>query len=146
LVVSQVSRSETELLYEEIFIRQSYLHHGVSLLDGDCVFDVGANIGLFTLFALVHAPAARVFAFEPSATVCALLRANLSRHGLTAQVYQMGLASRPGEAAFTYYPNMSTMSGLHANATEDRRLSLEVTRNRGGEHAWSADALTRDRF
>src|SRR5439155_465432 len=43
--------SETGFVFREIFEEHSYLRHGVTLKPGDCVFDVGANIGLFTLFA-----------------------------------------------------------------------------------------------
>lgn len=146
LVMSQVSRAETDLLFEEIFVSRSYTRHGVSISDGDIVFDVGANIGLFTLFTLLAAPLARVFAFEPSAVVHDLLRANLSRHGMTAHVYRMALSARAGEAVFTYYPDMTTMSGLYTNAVDDAALSRIVTGNRGGAHAAAAAALVGDRF
>lgn len=146
LVLGQVSRSETELLFDEIFVRQCYLRHGVTLQPDDTVVDVGANIGMFTLFVLVHAPRARVLAFEPAAAPRRLLRANLARHGLTAQILDLALAAHRGEASFTYYPQMSTMSGLHADPLEDRRLSRDVTWNRGGDHALVADDLVSERF
>lgn len=38
-------------LYEEVYCQQQYLQHGVGLKPGDTVVDVGANIGLFSLFA-----------------------------------------------------------------------------------------------
>jgi amino acid adenylation domain-containing protein len=49
--VAQLNKNETDYLYQEIFERQAYLRHGITLHDDDCIFDVGANIGLFTLFA-----------------------------------------------------------------------------------------------
>ncbi|HZS40482.1 MAG TPA: FkbM family methyltransferase [Polyangia bacterium] len=38
-----------------------------TLADGDCLYDVGANIGLYTLFALALRPRATVVSFEPDA-------------------------------------------------------------------------------
>ena len=63
--VLQRNRGETEFLYQEIFERRAYLQHGVTLEDGDCVFDVGANIGLFALFAGTVAAGVRIYSFEP---------------------------------------------------------------------------------
>ena len=41
---------EARTLYREIFTERTYSSHGVSVTDGDCVFDVGANIGLYSIF------------------------------------------------------------------------------------------------
>ena len=47
----------------EIFVDKLYLQEGVSILPGDIVLDVGANIGVFTLFAAKQG--AQVYAYEP---------------------------------------------------------------------------------
>ena len=65
LAVAEQNRNETEYLYGEIFEQRSYLRHGVELGAGACVFDVGANIGMFTLFAAQESAGARIYAFEP---------------------------------------------------------------------------------
>ena len=51
LPVGFVSSLDLDFLYDEIFVSQIYLQHGVALKAGDVVLDVGANIGLFTAFA-----------------------------------------------------------------------------------------------
>lgn len=51
LPVTCVSTLDLEFLYDEIFISQIYLQHGVVLKAGEVVLDVGANIGLFSAFA-----------------------------------------------------------------------------------------------
>ncbi len=43
--VDASSRSEVKFLYREIFEKQTYLQHGITVQDGDVVVDVGANIG-----------------------------------------------------------------------------------------------------
>ncbi|RUT04420.1 hypothetical protein DSM106972_046480 [Dulcicalothrix desertica PCC 7102] len=45
-----LGKEETEYIFSEIFTEQQYLRHGICINEGDCIFDVGANIGLFTLF------------------------------------------------------------------------------------------------
>ena len=60
--------AEVEFLYEECFVRRSYLAHGVCIpKHTPCVVvDVGANIGLFSLLALSENAAACVYAIEPA--------------------------------------------------------------------------------
>ncbi len=50
------------------------------LMDGGIFFDVGANVGSYSLIASEQ-PRARVFAFEPHPATFAALQANLERNG-----------------------------------------------------------------
>ncbi|HEU5130884.1 MAG TPA: amino acid adenylation domain-containing protein, partial [Pyrinomonadaceae bacterium] len=65
LAVVHQNKNETDYLFQEIFENRTYIRHGIELPEGACVVDVGANIGLFTLFVLEHSRNARVYAFEP---------------------------------------------------------------------------------
>ena len=47
LLVAHLNKSETDFIYQEIFGNQDRLKHGIHIKAGDCVFDVGANIGPF---------------------------------------------------------------------------------------------------
>ena len=51
LKAAYISRNDLFFLYHEIYEQQSYLQHGIHLQPGDTVLDVGANVGLFSLFA-----------------------------------------------------------------------------------------------
>ncbi|MFG1330933.1 amino acid adenylation domain-containing protein [Xanthobacter autotrophicus] len=133
LAVAHLNRNETDFLYEEMFELEAYFRHGVELRAGDTVFDVGANIGLFTLAAHLAAPDVRVHAFEPNPTVCALARANAGLYGVAATVHNTGLASAPGRAAFTFYPGFSFLSGLHADRAADADVVRSFVRKHEGE-------------
>ncbi|HEU5376898.1 MAG TPA: amino acid adenylation domain-containing protein, partial [Ktedonobacteraceae bacterium] len=61
LTVVCQNKSEVDFLYNEIFVDQSYLQAGITLEEHDCIFDVGANIGLFTLFAGLSRPNITVY-------------------------------------------------------------------------------------
>jgi amino acid adenylation domain-containing protein/FkbM family methyltransferase len=124
LAVVEQNRNETVYLYREIFEAQSYLRHGVELPPGALVLDVGANIGLFTLFARAVEPSSRVWAFEPIAPIFESLRLNVSGQGDAVRLFPWGLAEREAPASFVYYPRYSMMSGLASYA--DAGAEMEV--------------------
>ncbi len=61
------------------------------------IFDVGANVGYYTILFAQLAPRGRVFAFEPTATA-AMLRSNLKHHNVqNAEVHEVALGATTGE-------------------------------------------------
>ena len=81
----------------EVPIQRVLAHH---LRPGDTFYDLGANVGFFTLMAArLVGPTGRVHAFEPSPTTAALLRANVARNGLThVEVHECAVAATSGTA------------------------------------------------
>ncbi|HLX09567.1 MAG TPA: amino acid adenylation domain-containing protein [Thermoanaerobaculia bacterium] len=122
LAVAHLNRAETEFLYREIFAATSYLRHGVRLPPAATVFDVGANIGMFTLFAAAASQGALIYAFEPLPEICARLRTNLRLYGIAGRLFECGLAAAAGEAEFLYYPHASVLSGRHADPLQERAV------------------------
>ncbi len=122
MAVAHRNRGETEFLYREIFVDEGYLRHGIAVADGDTIFDVGANIGLFALFAGRRARGVRIFAFEPIPEVFAALRLNAALHGLDARLFDCGVAEAAGTAEFTYYPHATLISGRFADGAEEREV------------------------
>ena len=80
--IAHLNRRETDYVYREIFEDQCYLRHGITLGEAATVIDIGANIGLFSLFVRSRCPSASVFAFEPSPAAFRALRANCEATGL----------------------------------------------------------------
>ncbi|HSF43045.1 MAG TPA: amino acid adenylation domain-containing protein [Thermoanaerobaculia bacterium] len=120
--VFHLNRSETEFLYREIFVDDGYLRHGVRLDEGSCVFDVGANIGLFSLSVARRLRSARYYIFEPIPQVYAPLRLNAELYGLDARLFECALAAAPGRAELVYYPHVSVISGRFASPEEEREV------------------------
>ncbi len=118
--IAHQNKSETQFLYEEIFVDNVYLKHGITLPEDSCIFDVGANIGLFSVFAHQQCQGARLYAFEPIPPVFEILKANAAFYGVHASLFNCGLSNESKEAPLTYYPNYSIMSGFHANAQEEK--------------------------
>ena len=129
LEIVDLNRYETDYVYKEVFQDECYLRHGISLHDGDTVVDVGANIGLFSLFVMSRCRDARILAFEPSAAVYPLLRANCEAYGDGAHVFNVGVSSERGSAPFTFYEKSSVFSGFHADESDDRQAIAAVMHN-----------------
>ncbi len=98
LRVVGVSPTETDVLYHEIFEERAYERYGIEVHDGDCVFDVGANIGLFSLRAAQLGRHLSIFAFEPIPQLFAALEGNAGRHLEGHAVQLFPAASRTGAA------------------------------------------------
>ena len=104
LSVFSLNADETRFVHREVFGDRCYLQHGIELNDGDCVFDVGANIGLSSLFFHRERKGIRIYAIEPSPAAFECLKANIELHGVDARVFECGLSRESGTAEFTFYP------------------------------------------
>jgi amino acid adenylation domain-containing protein/FkbM family methyltransferase len=152
LTIAHLNKNETDFLYQEIFEWQTYLRHGISLPEDACVVDVGANIGLFTLFVNEICPQARIYAFEPIRPVFDKLHANAQLCTADVKLFPIGLSDQERTAQFTYYPQYSIMSGRsdYADSGVDLETVKRFLHNDGSESAKQlldqADALFHERF
>ncbi|HEX2268274.1 MAG TPA: amino acid adenylation domain-containing protein, partial [Pyrinomonadaceae bacterium] len=121
MMLAHLNRSETDFVYREMFEEHAYLKHGVTLNDGACIFDIGANIGLFALYASLACKDVQVYAFEPIPPIFDLLRLNTELYGTTVKLFDHGIASESRSAIFTYYPHASILSGRFADAAQERQ-------------------------
>jgi amino acid adenylation domain-containing protein/FkbM family methyltransferase len=126
LAIAHQNKNETDYLYRELFAERLYLRHGVRLPADGVIFDVGANIGMFALFARVHSPDACVLSFEPLAPLYDLLATNCALFGGQLRPFALGLSDRERSATFSFYRGYSMMSGLTDYA--DPRGELEVVK------------------
>lgn len=106
---------------------RGYFKHGVEIGPGAVVFDVGANIGLFTRW--VHEICAgdvQVFCFEPIPATFEVLRANVGLLCSDSLVpFNCGLGREPGELRFAYFPNWTVMSTAYSDDVEELKEQLE---------------------
>ena len=86
-----------------------------SLKQGDVVYDVGANVGFYTLLAsTLVGPNGRVYAFEPLPRNLEFLRTHLSLNRITnAEIFETAIADVNGEAIFddSLNPAMGHLAG-----------------------------------
>jgi FkbM family methyltransferase len=102
-----INEWEARATLHEIFVDKLYFQEGVSILPGDIVLDVGANIGVFTLFAAQQG--AKVYAFEPVPPTFEVLQHNIHLHRLdsVAHTRNIGISDRPEEKLMFRYPTCS---------------------------------------
>ncbi|WP_196246484.1 non-ribosomal peptide synthetase [Xanthomonas arboricola] len=122
--IVQRNRNESEYLYLEIVERLTYLRNGITLPEDAVVFDVGANIGMFSMLVAERCPHGAVYAFEPLPPIFALCRINAELYAPHTRLFPFGLSGCQETATFTYYPHYSMMSGREAYS--DANSDMEV--------------------
>ena len=151
--IAYQSRVEVDFFFDDIFEHEVYLQHGITLKDGDCIFDVGGNIGFFTMFVHQKCRPSAVYTFEPAPALFKILSRNASIYGQQAKLFNCGISNEPKRATFTFYPNSSGMSSFYGDKTEEKEAlrAIMVNQLRKGmsqmeqvmEHA---DDLLEERF
>jgi len=127
-LISHLNKYETDYLFNEIFVDCAYRRHGVGICDNDTVIDIGANIGLFSLFASNEAKNVKVIAVEPSPVVLPILTKNLEAYLSDYEVYEAGASDSSGKAEFTAYKYSSVFSSFSAD-NGDKEAIKAVIRN-----------------
>ena len=95
---------------DEIFTKRRYDHPGFQIRPTDNVVDIGANMGIFTLWAARQANRGKVLAIEPTSAIDALW-VNIERNGLTNVVPVQAAAGRDGESfEIVTYPGFNIVN------------------------------------
>ena len=129
------SKANLEMLQREMFDDGLYNKHGIELNEGDCIFDVGANIGFFVMFLNQHLTDASVYSFEPIPDTFELFMRNVQIHNrLQLQMYNCGLSDKAGSATFTHYPKTDICSTMYPQGSTEyvnnsRQFVMDEIRN-----------------
>jgi FkbM family methyltransferase len=99
LVLHSDSRTPVHDLFKEVYRTQAYTPSDIPpIKNNDVVIDLGANIGVFSLFAASVSPSVRVHAFEPVSETFSLLKKNVSANKLSnVQCHRCAVSSATGE-------------------------------------------------
>ena len=91
----------------------------------DTLFDVGANIGIYSLYAALRQPWGRIIAFEPEYSNLHLLKENVILNGLKEQVevYALALSDRWG-VSHLYVQDLTPGSALHTQSSKPLSTTL----------------------
>jgi len=127
MTVSCLQRRGVRMIYRQV---QAYFKHGIELTEGDIVFDVGANIGLFTLLAYDRAKRdVTVYAFEPIPALFEALQQNARRYDAERlKVFPYGLSKEAGTVIFAYYPRSSVLSTAYGASLKDEIMAALLER------------------
>ena len=124
-------RTPAKLFY--VFRRdyEGEIHFFESILSpGDCVIDVGANFGLYTVLAAKKAgPSGRVLAFEPFPSSFQVLQLNCDLNQLngTVTLFPCALGAVKGESALSIHsdPGRNSLGSLGKEAVASVKVKVE---------------------
>lgn len=122
-----IRKKEAVWLEKEV---PGYLQHGISLSSGDIVFDVGANIGMFSLWLHLQQNARlNIYAFEPIGPITEVLLKNVAAHAPdNIKVMPVALGKKEGQLTFTYYPRATILStAFPTTAYNERSNTITAT-------------------
>ena len=109
---------EAAVVFREIVTERTYERHGVTIPPGGVVFDVGANVGLFTVHLARAVADVRIHAFEPIPALFEALQRNIAEHAPAAVAHHVALGAAAGEAAFHVDPGMTITASMRPEAME----------------------------
>lgn len=127
--ISCINVYEVAFSVHEIF-SEDLSAHGIALPPGGTYLDVGANIGLFSLYLRDRCPAGRIVAYEPIAEVFAALERNLAGLMPPGEAVPLGLGAAPGRVDFDYFPGVAALSTAKHEVGE--RMAEGLRRLLGG--------------
>lgn len=115
-----VNAYEVDFSVHEIF-SDDLPSRGIKLPTDGVYLDVGANIGLFSLYLRDHCPAARIVGFEPMPDAFAALERNMAAMAPVGEAVMLAIGDKDGWAEFDYFPGVAALST--SNREVGRRMS-----------------------
>ncbi|GIV04211.1 MAG: FkbM family methyltransferase [Fimbriimonadales bacterium] len=114
-------------LFKEVWRDDCYRLRAPRLSLGATVIDIGANVGLFAIYAAINFAAKVVYCFEPSATAVSSLRKNIEANGLEGriQVFRFGVAGAKGTREFLVSPTEVLNRICEVGSTAGSRVVIE---------------------
>ena len=119
-----LNKEEVDYLYPQM---PNYIKHGIKIEKGNTVFDVGANIGMFSLFINdLCAGEVNLYAFEPIPQIFRVLKLNVERfNSEKTKIYNCGLSNETKDAVqFEYFPKASGFSTRFPDESKAFRKSV----------------------
>ncbi len=121
--IYHLNKTDTDHLFNSIFVEEAYFQNGIIIKNDDIIFDIGSNIGLFTLYIASHLQKCQIYCLEPITEIFNVLELNVNRinkPGIDIKLFNQGISDKNREMDFIYYPNLPSFSGCCA-----RKISIE---------------------
>lgn len=108
------------------FLEGPYEYKDVLINEGDTVFDLGANFGLFS--SLASSKNCNVYAFEPTYRVYKYYLTRLNKISPNINIFNMAISNTSGSSLFNVYENNSSCNCLQEvnNNCNDNVIRIET--------------------
>lgn len=121
-----VERNALSSKYEPIqpFLFQSFIEFS----QASVVFDIGANVGLYSLFSSIGINVEQIFSFEPEECAFKELRENIALNGLTNLIHPLCklVSNANTKCQFGVHSELSGINGVIDSSIHDKNLYKEV--------------------
>lgn len=119
-----LSKQEAKFNYQEV---QAYLKNGIQLNRGDVVFDVGANIGIFSIWVSQYLRnQVTIYAFEPIPAIFEVLRQNALRvNPAGIKLFPCGLSNQSKTLTFSFFPKATLISSAYADVSNESKTTFK---------------------
>jgi len=112
-------------IIDEIFAYKIYSPSGFEIKENDTVLDIGAQIGVFSVYAAASAKAGRVYSFEPFSENYALLKRNIELNSRgNIEPFQMAVAGTAGTKDF--YISKNTGGHSFYGSPKQEKISVQA--------------------
>ena len=125
------NRNEVKEIFKEIFESNPVEDFAIFLPENPVIMDIGANVGMFSLYIQQYCSNPLLYAIEPVPHLCRLLKLNMELYSLNVRILELGIGETSGGSSFVFYPNSSGMSGRYTNREDDSALLRKVIANNG---------------
>lgn len=105
----------------DIFINNCYDVEKCQVKEGDVVFDIGANIGLFSYYSILKG-AKKVYAFEPGISQSNAIKDNFNFDNL--RVEQKAVTEKTGVLRFSEHKTKSILSGFFEEEVREEDYNI----------------------
>ena len=130
-----INEREAKFLYDQM---PNYITNGIKLQEEDTIFDVGANIGMFSLMCSDRCNNnINIYAFEPIPQIFQVLKLNVQRFNPNRiKLYNCGLShSSKKQVPFTYQPKATGFSTMYPDKFKEMRDSIKSIILRNSDEA-----------
>lgn len=117
---------ETELIYNEVFVSKDYFGPTVRITDHSTIIDVGANVGMFTIYLLTHFKDPCIHAIEPVPETFEVLEENMAQFGdRRVHLYKTAVGDEPDSTIdILVFPMMAGNSTSYPEIKDPQRQAI----------------------
>ncbi len=100
-------KTNDKTIFNEIWIKKLYTPNGFKIKNNYTVIDIGAHIGIFSVFAAFYAKDGIIYSFEPEKENFLMLKENIKLNCMkNIKIFNYGVSNRNGKAKL-YISNLN---------------------------------------
>lgn len=137
--VKDASRRGAAHVYDEVFVRECYHGNGIEIRDGDTICDIGANVGLFSLWLGSFRKDLTIHLFEPVPQTFEAMQENIGMELSIENTFiatNAALGSGNGTAILMTCPRLTQWSSHDSWSPEHRDENMLNTLHAMDDSLW----------